>query len=362
MNETILIQQIREKFNILKAGMSEAVRRRWAAAEAKALGRGGITLVAKATELSISTIRQGLREIDQGVPLYMYRSRKPDGGRKKTTAKDKILLSDLESLVDPLTRGDPVSPLRWTCKSTRELAQELNNLGHHVSYHTVGELLRELGYSLQGDRKTQEGRNHPDRNKQFEHINNRTLVYHKKGQPVISVDRKKKERIGGELQECRPRVVSEGASPEVRVHDFVDPTKGKANPYGIYDIKANEGFVNVGTTHDTPVFAVASIRLWWFEIGRPRYPEASDLLIIADGGGSSSRSGLWKTELQHLANETGLRIAVSHLPPGTSKRNKIEHQMFCYITQDFNDYPVGLKASDEELKMLHIKLDKSHGE
>jgi transposase len=196
MNETILIQQIREKFNILKTGMSEAVRRRWAAAEAKALGRGGITLVAKATELSISTIRQGLREIDQGVPLYMYRSRKPGGGRKKTTAKDKILLSDLESLVDPLTRGDPVSPLRWTCKSTRKLAQELNNLGHHVSYHTVGEFLRELGYSLQGDRKTQEGRNHPDRNKQFEYINNRTLVYQKKGQPVISVDSKKKELVG----------------------------------------------------------------------------------------------------------------------------------------------------------------------
>lgn len=394
MDEKPLLQAIREKFEALQPGMSEAVRRRWAATEARALGRGGVSLVASATGLSISTIRQGLKEIEQGVPLYMHRSRKPGGGRKKSTVRDPAILVELEAMVDPLARGDPMSPLRWTCKSTRNLARELNNRGHPTSHHTVGELLHELGYSLQSPVKTQEGGKHPDRNKQFEHINSRVQDFHERGQPVISVDGKKKELIGNFKNAGREWHPS-GHPPDVRVYDFVDPALGKVTPYGVYDIIANEGWVSVGVTHDTPTFAVASIRMWWMEMGRVRYPHAKELLIVADSGGSNSaRSRLWKVELQNLATEMGLRISVSHLPPGTSKWNKIEHRMFCHITHnwrgrplesravvvnligstttdkglhiqaalDVRNYPTGMRVTDETMSLLHIERDRFHGE
>jgi transposase len=387
-------EQIREKFESLRMGMSEAVRRRWAASEAKALGRGGTSRVARATGLSIPTIRRGLRELGQGAPLYIHRSRKPGGGRKKAAAKDEAILVDLEALVDPLARGDPMSPLRWTCKSTRKLAQELRSRGHAVSYHTVGELLHALGYSLQSNRKTQEGGKHPDRNAQFEHINTRVRDFQKRKQPVISVDAKKKELVGNFKnagREWRPT----GQPLHVRVYDFVDSKLGKILPYGVYDLSVNEGWVSVGVTHDTPAFAVASIRMWWLEMGNVHYPHAKELFVVADGGGSNgTRAKLWKVELQRLADETGLRIFVSHLPPGTSKWNKIEHRMFCHITRnwrgrplesreiavnligstttekglhiqaalDMADYPTGLKVSSETMNSLCIERDAFHGE
>jgi transposase len=394
MNVTPSIEDIQRKFEALRAGMNESVRRRWAAVEARALGRGGISLVAKATGLSRPAIRRGLKELEQGAALDIHRARRHGGGRKKATEKDTTLLSDLEVLVDPATRGDPMSPLRWTCKSTVKLAAELSRRGHSIDPSTVGKILRQTGYSLQSNRKTREGGKHPDRNAQFEHINALVQSFHRRGQPVISVDAKKKELVGdfkNAGREWHPK-----AKPsEVRVYDFVDKELGKVLPYGVYDVGANEGWVSVGVTHDTPAFATSTIRTWWLEMGRERYAQAKELLIIADSGGSNSaRARLWKVELQHLADETGLRISVSHLPPGTSKWNKIEHRMFCHITHnwrgrplesreivvnligstttekglhiqaalDTDDYPLGIKVTNQEMESLQIKKDKFHGE
>jgi Rhodopirellula transposase DDE domain len=394
MDKATLVLEIRRKYDALHSGMNEAVRRRWAAAEAKAMGRGGITLVSAATGMSRQTIRRGCEELERGVLLDVHRARLPGGGRKKLTQKDSKLLPDLESLVDPVTRGDPGSPLRWTCKSTLKLSDELRTRGHSISSHTVGELLHQQDYSLQSNRKTREGGKHPDRNTQFEHINTRVKSFHRRGAPVISVDAKKKELIG-DFKNAGREWHPKGHPTDVRVYDFIDKKLGKAVPYGVYDVGANEGWVSVGVTHDTPTFAVASIRMWWLEMGRARYPEAKELLIVADSGGSNSaRARLWKVELQHLADETGLRIAVSHLPPGTSKWNKIEHRMFCHITHnwrgrplesrevivnligstttekglriraalDSDEYRTGMKVSDDEMAALRMRRDKFHGE
>jgi transposase len=394
MNVTPSIEDIQRKFEALRAGMNEAVRRRWAATEAKALGRGGISLVANATGLSRAAIRRGLKELEQGSALDIHRARRRGGGRKKATEKDTTLLSDLEVLVEPATRGDPMSPLRWTCKSTMKLAAELRRRGHSINPRTVGKLLRQTGYSLQSNRKTHEGGKHPDRNAQFEHINALVRSFLRRGEPVISVDAKKKELVGNFKNAGREWHPKERPT-EVRVYDFVDKELGKALPYGVYDVGANEGWVSVGVTHDTPAFATATIRTWWLEMGRERYARAKELLIIADSGGSNSaRARLWKVELQHLADEMGLRISVSHLPPGTSKWNKIEHRMFCHITHnwrgrplesrevvvnligstmtekglhiraalDTDDYPLGIKVTDHEMESLRIKRNKFHGE
>jgi transposase len=394
MDEQALLKAIQRKYEALRAGMNEAVRRRWAAAEARALGPKGVWLVAQATELSLPTVRRGMRELKQGISLEVYRARRPGGGRKRATAKDATLLADLEALVDPATRGEPTSPLRWTCKSTLKLAAELHHQGHGISAHTVGEILHRQGYSLQSNRKTREGAQHPDRNAQFEYLNTRVKEFHGRGAPVISVDAKKKELVG-DFKNAGREWAPKGQPPPVRVHDFVDEELGKALPYGVYDVGANEGWVSVGVTHDTPAFAIATIRMWWLEMGALRYPKAKELLIIADSGGSNSaRARLWKVELQHLADETGLRMAVSHLPPGTSKWNKIEHRMFCHITHnwrgrplesrevivnligstttakglhiqaslDMADYPTGIKVRDEDMETLSLKRDNFHGE
>jgi transposase len=394
MNEEPSIEELQRKFEALRAGMNEAVRRRWAATEARALGWGGIGLVAKATGLSRPAIRRGLKELEQGTALDVHHARRRGGGRKKVTEKDTTLLSDLEVLVEPATRGDPMSPLRWTCKSTVKLAAELHRRGHSIDPSTVGKLLRQTGYSLQSNRKTNEGGKHPDRNAQFEHINALVRSFLRRGEPVISVDAKKKELVG-DFKNAGREWHPKARPPEVRVYDFVDKELGKALPYGVYDVGANEGWVSVGVTHDTPAFATATIRTWWLEMGRERYTRAKELLIIADSGGSNSaRARLWKMELQHLANEMGLRISVSHLPPGTSKWNKIEHRMFCHITHnwrgrplesrevvvnligstmtekglhiraalDTDDYPLGIKVADHEMESLRIKRDKFHGE
>jgi hypothetical protein len=296
--------------------------------------------------------------------------------------------------VDPATRGDPTSPLRWTCKSTLKLAEELHNQGHIITAHTVGKILHQQGYSLQSNRKTREGVQHPDRNAQFEYISARVREFQRRGAPVISVDAKKKELVG-DFKNAGREWSPKGRPPPVRVHDFEDEELGKALPYGVYDVGANEGWVSVGVTHDTPAFALATIRMWWLEMGVARYPKAKELLIIADSGGSNSaRARLWKVELQRLADEIGLRIAVSHLPPGTSKWNKIEHRMFCHITRnwrgrplesrevivnlignttttkglhiearlDMGDYPIGIKVSDAAMKELSLQREGFHGE
>jgi len=385
---------IRSKYEALRGGLDETMRRRWAAAEAKALGHGGMTQVAKATGLSLPTIRRGVRELADEVPHVPGRSRRSGAGRKPLLEKDPTLIATLDALVDPLTRGDPSSPLRWTCKSTARLAQELQSQGHRVSDQTVSRLLHAQEYSLQAPSKTQEGNQHPDRNAQFEYINARVKQFQRRGQPVISVDAKKKELVGdfyNRGQEWQPKGVPE----RVRVHDFIDPELGKAIPYGVYDVAHNDGWVSVGIDHDTPAFAVASIRQWWLHMGVRSYPRAKELLITADSGGSNSvRSRLWKLELQRLADELGLRIHVCHLPPGTSKWNKIEHRLFCHITQNWRGrplvslavivnligstttaaglrvqagldpapYPTGLKVSDEQLGAVHLKPDSFHGD
>ena len=390
------VDPIKHKFETLCPFMDERMRRLWAAAEAQALGRGGITAVAAATGLSRTTITQGMRE-QQGSTEAEHspaQIRRPGGGRKAVTERDTTLLRDVETLVDPLTRGDPQSPLRWTCKSTRRLATELQGLGHTVSARTVARLLRGMHYSLQANRKTPEGSAHPDRHAQFEYINERTKAFQARGQPVISVDTKKKELVGDFKnggREWQPR----GEPEYVRVYDFPDKELGKAIPYGVYDVTTNTGWVSVGMDHDTAEFAVATLQQWWRQMGVSTYPEATELLIIADGGGSNGvRIRLWKTELQRLADETGLRIAVCHLPPGTSKWNKIEHRMFAYITQNWrgrplvshevivnligntttqtglhiraaldpNRYETGKKITNEALAEVHIERARFHGE
>jgi len=397
------VATIRAKFESLRPFLDERRRRLWAATEALALGRGGVTVVAQATALRRNTIQAGIRELQTRAPVAAgepvlagpdRRVRAPGGGRKALTAHDPALLRELEALVEPVTRGDPMSPLRWTCKSTRQLATELGRQGHRVSHQTVAELLHALDYSLQGNRKTKEGTAHPDRDAQFTYLNAQVRACQERGQPVISVDTKKKELVGDFKnggREWRPA----GQPEPVRVHDFVDRELGKAIPYGVYDLATNQGWVSVGTDHDTPAFAVQSVRRWWEEMGRPVYPQATELLITADGGGSnSSRARLWKTELQHLADETGLRITVCHFPPGTSKWNKIEHRMFCHITQNWRGrplvshevivrligstttqagltiradldpgtYPIGVKVTDAALAAVRLEPADFHGD
>ena len=385
---------ITARYEALKPVLDERSRRLVAAAESRALGRGGISSVSKATGISRPVIRQGITELKDPTLLAPGRIRRTGGGRKKAVDKDASLKSDLERLLESTTRGDPEAPLRWTCKSVRQLTAELTRMKHRVSHQVVADLLHRLGYSLQANRKTKEGTNHPDRNAQFEHLNGKVKWCLGRRQPVISVDTKKKELVGdfkNNGQEWHPK----GEPEEVRVHDFVDPELGRATPYGIYDLGHNSGWVSVGMDHDTAEFAVETIRRWWRTMGQPTYPEATRLLITADAGGSNgSRLRLWKLELQKLADETGLRIVVCHFPPGTSKWNKIEHRLFSYISQNWRgkplrnfqtivsliaatttstglkvhaelnteSYQAGLKVSDQELAQIRIRRDKFHGD
>jgi transposase len=333
-------QAIGERYRALAGELDERRRRLWAAAEARSHGHGGIAAVARATGIAENTIRAGLRELESGHALETSRVRRAGGGRKPITETDPTLLCDLERLVDPGSRGDPCQPLRWTAKSVRRLADGLRELGHRVSHETVARLLRSLGYSLQANRKTREGASHPDRDAQFAHINQTIRAALDAGQPAISVDTKKKELIGDFKnggREWRPT----GTPELVRTHDFKDKQLGKAIPYGVYDLASDEGWVSVGIDHDTAQFAVASIRAWWEHLGSGRYPEATTLTITADCGGSNgNRTRLWKTELQRLADQTGLAIQVRHLPPGTSKWNKIEHRLFSFISQNWRGRPL----------------------
>jgi Rhodopirellula transposase DDE domain len=385
---------IRERFAAVSPHLSERERRLFAASEARAAGYGGIAAVAAATSIAASTTGRGLKELAAGDKLEAGRVRRPGGGCKPLVKKDATLLDDLLALVNPSERGDPMSPLRWTCKSLSQLASALVAQGHRIGRTVVGELLHQQKFSLQANRKTREGDNHPDRNAQFVHINDSVTAALAAGQPVISVDTKKKELVGdfkNAGREWRPR----GDPQDVRVHDFLIAELGRAVPYGIYDMAADAGWVSVGMDHDTSAFAVHTIRRWWNEIGRPRYPTATRLVITADGGGSNgSRVRLWKRELQRLADELGIDIVVHHLPPGTSKWNKIEHRLFSFITMnwkaqplvsyrvivelisatttktgltvrcelDSNAYPKGIVVSDREMASLNIKRDSFRGE
>ena len=321
------------RFEKLAPFLDERMRRLVAASESLAIGFGGTSQVSRQTGVSRRAIIRGIKELDEAPSVQGGRVRRPGGGRKRTVDKDASLKTDLERLVDPVTRGDPESPLRWTCKSVRKLAEELNRLGHQTSHRMVAELLHELGYSLQANRKTLEGSSHADRDQQFQHINQHVTEFLQQQQPVISVDTKKKELVGNFKNhgaELRPK----GDPEPVRVHDFVIPELGRAAPYGVYDLANNSGWVSVGVDHDTSAFAVETIRRWWYRMGQQSYPQATELLITADSGGSNgSRVRLWKVELQRLADETGLELRVCHLPPGTSKWNKIEHRLFSFISQ-----------------------------
>jgi hypothetical protein len=385
-------EPIRERFSAVAPFLDERGRRLVAAAEAFAAGYGGIAAVAMATGIAPSTIGRGLKELASDEPSP--RIRRPGAGRRTTISKDPTLLQDLQTLVEPTTRGDPESPLRWTCKSVRRLAQALQAQGHEISRTLVAQLLNNAGYSLQANRKTTEGDSHPDRDAQFGYINTQVTRALAEKQPVISVDTKKKELVGdfrNHGREYRPQ----GSPEDVRVHDILIKELGRAVPYGVYDLAANSGWVSVGIDHDTAAFAVNSIRQWWLRVGRARYPEATRLLITADGGGSNgSRVRLWKRELQKLANELGLDIVVSHLPPGTSKWNKIEHRLFSFISQnwrakplvsyrvivelisatttktgltvrcelDTGQYPNGIVVLDAEMAAINIKPAEFHGE
>lgn len=337
---------IRVRFESLLPVLDERVLRLWVASEARALGRGGIATVERATGIRAKRIRAGisdLEEIAQRPPKEApsaQRVRRPGGGRKRLEETDPTLLQHLESLVEPLTRGDPESPLRWTCKSTRRLAEELRALGHAIGATKVGYLLWALGYRLHAPAKVTEGKQHPDRNAQFEHINSQTEAFFARGEPAISVDTKKKELVGSFKNGGREWQTI-GERTDVLVHDFPTTAIGKAVPYGVYDLARNEGWVSVGVDHDTAEFAVESIRRWWRKMGHPVYPNAKELLITADAGGSNDyRTRLWKSELQALANETGLSITVCHFPPGTSKWNKIEHRLFSAITANWRGRPL----------------------
>jgi transposase len=363
-----IVQWIESKYQGLCDDLSELTRRRWAAVEAASLGRGGITAVSAATGLAHSTIRRGIRELDGGDAPPEGRQRRKGGGRKRMEVADPGVQAALERLVEPASRGDPQSPLRWTCKSTRRLAQELTAQGHVVGPTTVRHLLKEAGYSLQANRKTREGIAHPDRDAQFGYINRRVQLQQRQGQPAISVDTKKKEPLGNLKnpgQDWRPK----GQPREVNVHDFPDPRQGKAVPYGVYDLAHNEAWVSVGISSDTAEFAIETIRTWWKRLGRRRHPQARRLLITADSGGSnSSRSRLWKVELQRLSNETGLEMEVCHFPPGTSKWNKIEHRLFCHVTRNWRGQPlesyeiivnlIGSTTTESGL-LVHATLDAS---
>ena len=334
------IRTVRTKYAALGPELTERSRRLWAATEALALGRGGIGKVEAATGISRSTISRGIRDVRSGETLEPGRVRRTGGGRKPKAEKDRKLLADLKALIEPTVSGDPGSALRWTSKSVRRLADELNAMGHEVSHMLVAHLLRAAGYSLQANLKTREGPQHPDRDAQFRYLNARVLRQQRRGQPAISVDTKKKELIGdfkNPGREWRPR----GRPEPVRVHDFLIPENGKAVPYGVYDLNRDEGWVSVGIDHDTARFAVNAIRRWWKVMGRPAYPNATSLLITADAGGSNGpRVRLWKWELQRFADRTGLSIAVCHFPPGTSKWNKIEHRLFSHIAMNWRGKPL----------------------
>jgi hypothetical protein len=396
MVESTVIESVRRKFQHLRGVLDERGRRQWAACEALELGHGGIRAVAEATGLGERTIRRGCEEVRGEDALEAApegRTRRRGGGRHAVTAHDANLLEALEALVEPSARGDPMSPLRWTCKSTRKLAEALERQGHGVSHSKVAQLLRQLDYRLQGTRKCLEGTSHPDRDAQFRYINRCVRVFQRAAQPVISVDAKKKELVGSFAnrgREYRPQ----GQPEPVRTHAFADKELGKVCPYGVYDLTDNRGWVSVGVDHDTAQFAVASIRRWWHQMGRLCYPHARALLITADGGGSNARRNrLWKVELQKLADELGLAIYVRHFPPGTSKWNKIEHRMFCHITENWRGrplinhevivnlianttttqgltiqaaldeacYPTGISVSDEDLRAVNLVPAGFHG-
>jgi transposase len=388
------VDEIKTRFEKLAPFLDERLRRLVAATESLTVGFGGTSAVSRQTGVSRRAIIQGIKELDQEPSVQSGRVRRAGGGRKKTVNTDITLKSDLERLVEPVTRGDPESRLRWTCKSVCKLSEELNRQGHRTSHRMVAELLHELGYSLQANRKTLEGSNHADRDAQFQHINRQVDELLAERQPVISVDTKKKELVGdfkNNGKELRPK----GDPEKVRVHDFPIPELGRAAPYGVYDLANNSGWVSVGIDHDTSAFAVETIRRWWHSMGRPVYPQAKTLLITADSGGSNgSRVRLWKVELQGLADEIGLELRICHLPPGTSKWNKIEHRLFSFISQnwrgkplvshqvivdliaatstkaglkvqaqiDSNLYPAGVKISDEQVAALRLERDPFHGE
>jgi hypothetical protein len=398
MIDPTVVESIRTKYRRLNGVLDERSRRLWGATEAAALGYGGIQAVATATGLGRRTLWEGLRELDLPAAADILartgRSRRPGGGRKKTSERDPQVLEALKALVAESTAGDPMSPLKWTCKSTRLLADELTAAGHSISHKTVAGLLYDLGYTLQANEKKREGRTHPDRDAQFRYINGQCKRFVKRGQPVVSVDTKKKELVGdfkNNGQEWRKK----GKPTPVRVHDFKDEELGKVNPYGVYDIKANNGWVSVGTDHDTAEFAAESVYQWWRHMGRRANPAATQLLITADGGGSNgSRNRLWRLSLQRLANRTGLAVTVCHFPPGTSKWNKIEHRMFSHISMnwrgrpltshevivnliagtktrtglrikagiDSRTYVTGRKVSDQELATVSIKTARFHGD
>ena len=397
MQDARVIARIRRKYRALAPELDERRRRQWAAAESRDLGWGGMTAVAEATGLSRTTINVGTGELGQPAKqraLEAMRVRRPGGGRRRLAETDPDLLAALETLIEPTTRGDPESPLRWTCKSIRRLAEELTRENHPVGAVTVAKLLRRTGYSLQANRKTREGSSHPDRNAQFEYINASVQRFLKRGQPAVSVDAKKKENVG-DFKNGGREWLPQGQPEEVRVYDFLIKSLGKAALYGVYDLLQNQGWVSVGIDHDTAQFAVNSIRRWWNEMGQQRFPRARELLITADGGGSNShRSRLWKVSLQGLADELGIGLFVCHFPPGTSKWNKIEHRLFSFITKnwrarplvslevivnliagtttrtglivkaalDTNRYPTKIKVSDEQLGRLRLKPHAFHGE
>lgn len=395
MSHSSIEDAIRQRFSDLAPLLNERERRLWAAAETKSLGHGGISLVANATGVSRRAIHVGLKELSMNMPsLSTSRVRSPGGGRRRLSQTQPDLPAALDALVEPTARGDPDSPLRWTCKGVRRLAAELQEQGFQIGRQKVADLLHQLGYSLQANRKTREGMQHPDRNAQFKHIAAEVRAFQSRKEPVISVDTKKKELVGdfkNNGREWRPQ-----KNPEpVRVYDFADKKLGKAIPYGIYDLTANLGWVSVGMDHDTAEFAVAAIRRWWYKLGHPLYPQANALLVTADGGGSnSSRSRLWKVSLQHLADELGLTISVCHFPPGTSKWNKIEHRLFSQISTnwrgrplisqeviveliantrtasglrvqaelDTNRYQTGIRISKEQLDKVNLYPAAFHGE
>ena len=397
MEDAKIEARIRRKFRMVVVELDERRRRQWAAAEARDIGWGGISLVARATRLSRPTIMAGLKELElssKSRAVAATRVRSPGGGRRKLSQSDPGLLEALERLIEPATRGDPMCPLRWTCKSTANLAEELTRQNHPISDRTVAMLLKQQGYSLQANRKTQEGSSHPDRNAQFEYINRQVLAFQKRQQPVVSIDTKKKELVG-EFKNPGEEWHPKGQPEKVKVHDFPDKKLGKAIPYGVYDLACNEGWVSVGIDHDTAEFACASIQWWWNEMGSGRFPRATELLITADGGGSnSSRNRLWKKSLQWLADELEMTLTVCHFPPGTSKWNKIEHRLFCFITKnwrgrplttyevivnliastttktglivraalDTRQYETGIEVSDEELHHLNLTRSNFHGD
>ena len=398
MQDATVAERIRRKYEALSSLLDERVRRQWAAAEAEALGWGGVSLVAAATGLARNTIAAGVAELEyrreNPLEAVSVRIRIAGGGRKRLTRTDPGLQKALDALIDPATRGHPESALLWTCKSTGNLAEELVRQNHRVSERTVATLLKEAGYSLQANRKTREGLSHPDRNAQFEHIARQAMARQKQGQPVVSVDTKKKELVG-EFKNGGREWNPKGKPQEVNTHDFPDKKLGKAIPYGVYDLASNEGWVSVGIDHDTAQFAAASILRWWKEMGCARFKRATRLMITADGGGSnSSRNRLWKVALQELANETNLELQVCHFPPGTSKWNKIEHRLFCFITKNWRgrpltsyqtivnligststkaglkvraaldtaEYETGIKISDQELARVNCKRAAFHGD